>query len=146
MLLCLHGQAPVKNSWLAADFALVDAEDRVVSEFGGEASFYHGHDSEGAWSEGSSSFNSCFRVDKAGAYRLLVYGQGGSDYSGPSKKEALKLRLTADKTISWYFIIPLLFSIIAMVIEPFSRMAFESRRWKPVSGGDDNGDAADSDD
>ena len=105
-ILCLQGQAPVNNSWLAADFALVDAEDRVVSEFGGESSFYHGRDSEGTWTEGSSSFSSCFRVDKAGQYRLLVYGQGGSDNSGPSRKEPLKIRLTGDKTISWYFIIP----------------------------------------
>jgi hypothetical protein len=147
-ILCLQGQAPVNNSWLAADFALVDAEDRVISEFGGESSFYHGRDSEGAWSEGSSSFSSCFRVDKAGQYRLLAYGQGGSGNSGPSRKEPLKIRLAGDKTISWYFIFPLLLSTVALVMEPFGRMAFEARRWRPVTSDsdDDDGNGGDSDD
>ncbi|MGO9120734.1 MAG: DUF4178 domain-containing protein [Desulfomonilaceae bacterium] len=145
-ILCLQGQAPVKNSWLAADFALVDAEDRVISEFDGEASYYHGQDSEGTWTEGSSSFNSCFRVEKAGSYRLLVYGQGGSDYSGPSKREPLKIRVYADKTISWYFIIPLLLSALVMIIGPFKRMAFEARRWRTVTGdSDDDGNGGDDD-
>ena len=145
-ILCLQGQAAVKNSWLAADFALVDAEDRVISEFGGEASYYYGQDSEGSWTEGSSSFDSCFRVDKAGSYRLLVYGQGGSDYSGPSRKEPLKIKLTADKVISWYFTIPLFLSAMVMIIEPFRRMAFEARRWRPVTGDSDDDDGNGGDD
>jgi hypothetical protein len=144
-ILCLQGQASLNNSWLAADFALVNAEDKVVSEFGGEASFYQGRDSEGYWSEGSSSFSSCFKVDKAGQYRLLVYGQGGSGYSGPSRRETLRIRLTGDKTISWYFIFPLLLSAVAIVAEPFSRMAFEARRWRPVTGDGDDDDDDDDD-
>ncbi len=145
-ILCLQGQAPVKNSWLAADFALVDAEDRVISEFGGEASFITARIRKALGPKGLHLSIPVSGWIKPAQYRLLVYGQGGSDYSGPSRKEPLKIRLTADKTISWYFIIPLLLSALAMIIEPFSRMAFEARRWRPVTGdGDDDGNGGDDD-
>ena len=77
----------MNNSWLALDFALVDADERVVSQFGNEASYYHGQDSEGSWSEGSRSFSSYFKVNKAGAYRLLLHGQGGSGEKDRSRNE-----------------------------------------------------------
>lgn len=143
-VLCLRGQAPVNNSWVAADFAVVDADDKVLSEFSGEASFYQGQDSEGHWTEGSRSFESCFKIDKVGTYRLLVYGQGGSGSAGPAGKEPLKILLSTDRTISWYFIVPILLSAIAAVIEPFYRASFEARRWRPVTG-DDGDDGDDSD-
>ncbi|MBI4964507.1 MAG: DUF4178 domain-containing protein [Desulfomonile tiedjei] len=141
-ILRLSGSAPVNNSWLALDFALVDTDDRVISELYDESSYYHGQDSEGSWSEGSASFGSYFRVNKAGNYRLLVHGTGGSGTSGPSKNENVKLSLTADNTISWYFIIPLILAALVGLVEPMLRWSFETRRWSAVSGSgdDDSGD------
>jgi len=141
-ILRLSGWAPVDNSWLSLDFALVDADDRVLSQTYDETSYYHGRDSEGAWTEGSKSFSSYFRPKKAGAYKLLVYGKGGSGTSGPSKNETVNLNLTADNTISWYFIIPLVLAALVGLLEPMLRWGFETRRWSAVSGsgGDDSGD------
>ncbi len=63
----------------------------MVSEFGNDASYYHGQDSEGSWSEGSRSFSSYFKVNKAGSYRLLLYGQGGSGEGGRSRNEPVNI-------------------------------------------------------
>jgi hypothetical protein len=143
-ILELEGSAPLNNSWLGVDFAVVDSQDRVLSQQWGETSFYQGSDSEGYWSEGSNSFDSYFKVDKAGTYRLLVYGQGGSGDRGPARNEPLTVRVTGNRTISWYFIFPLLICGFVAVLEPVARAIFESRRWSSVAQGDDDG--SDSDD
>ena len=133
-ILRLKGSALVNNSWLALDFALVDADERVVSQFGNEASYYHGQDSEGSWSEGSRSFSSYFKVNKAGAYRLLLHGQGGSGEKDRSRNEPVDIALFAGMAVPWYFIIPIIVSGLVMVIEPIHRMSFEARRWSAVAG------------
>ncbi len=128
----LKGSAGLNNSWLALDFALVDAKDQVISEFGDEASFYHGRDSEGTWTEGSRSFKKYFRVDKGGEYRLLVHGQGGTAVGGAAGKEPVNLLLEGNATVSWYFFFPLALAAVAAVLEFVLKWVFESRRWAPV--------------
>jgi hypothetical protein len=137
-VLRLGGWASVNNSWVAVDFGVVDAEDRVVGEFFDEASYYSGRDSEGAWSEGSQRFSSYFRIAKAGEYRLLVHGQGGSGENGPAKKEAVTLTLQTGVTMSRYFIWPLLLAGLFVCAGWGRREAFENRRWRPVMKDDDD--------
>jgi hypothetical protein len=138
----LRGKSPLKNSWLAVDFAVVDASDRVISEFSGDASYYYGTDSDGSWTEGSRSFSSYFKVKKAGTYRLLLRGQGGSGYNGPAGKEPLQIMVTTDNTMSWYFVFPLIMCGLMAMLQPCLRYLFELRRWAPVT----KGSADDSDD
>ena len=134
----LRGEAPLNNSWIAAGFALVTADDKVVKEFWDEASFYHGRDSEGTWTEGSRSFTSYFKVSKAGKYRLLVHGERGRQRRNANRNEPLKLTLDANTTISWYFLIPMIFSGIIAIVQPVSKMLFEMARWSKVLESDDD--------
>ncbi len=129
----LTGNANLSNSWVALDFALVDAQDNVISEFGDEASFYHGTDSEGTWTEGYRSFKKYFRVYKSGEYRLLIHGEGGTAVNGPAGKEPINLWLEGNATVSRYFFIPLALSVVAAVWEFAFRWVFEARRWAPVT-------------
>lgn len=140
IILCLKGRATLKNSWIAMDFALVNAQDQVISEVYGDASFYSGTDSEGSWSEGSPSFRSCFRVDKAGTYRLLIHGQGGTGETGPAGNEPVDIVVVSGTTISWYFIVPMVICLVVAVVGPACRAAFEARRWSKASGGSDDDD------
>jgi Domain of unknown function (DUF4178) len=139
-ILCLSGSAPVNNSWLALDFALVDADERVVSQFWNEASYYHGRDSEGSWSEGSRSFSSYLKVAKAGKYRVLLHGEGGSGDRGRSRNEPVDITVFAGMAVPWYFILPIVVSGLLAIIEPVLRISFEARRWSVVapSGPDDD--------
>jgi hypothetical protein len=140
-VLHLAGSAPLNNSWLAVDFGLVDADDQVVKEFWNEASYYHGRDSEGAWSEGGTSFDAYFKVDNDGFYRLLVHATGGSDYQRPSRNEPLSLTLYKGATLPSYFAWPIILSGLVALLGPVYRMYFEARRWAPVmESGSGNGD------
>ncbi len=130
----LKGSVDLNNSWVALDFALVDSKDTVLKEFGNEASYYQGSDSEGHWTEGAKSFEKYFRVDKAGEYRLLVHGEGGSDVRGPAKQESVSLWLDANATVSWYFFIPFTLAGIVALLEVLLKGVFESRRWSAVVG------------
>jgi len=131
-ILRLSGSAPLRNSWVALDFAMVDAGDRVISEFWDEASFYHGRDAEGYWSEGSGRFGTNFKVEKAGDYRLLAHAAGGSGYRGPPRKEPINVVIRSGVTMSYYFTLPIILSAICAAAGPLSRSAFEARRWAPV--------------
>ncbi len=131
-VLRLSGSSPLSNSWLALDFAVVDANDRVLSEFWDEASYYTGRDSEGRWSEGSRSFSTYLKVKEAGDYRLLVHAKGGSSYRGPPRKEPVTLKLESEVTIWYYFILPILLSIPMVLSGLIHRKLYESKRWAPV--------------
>lgn len=137
-VLKLSGHAPLDNSWLSLDFAVVDASDSVISEFFSDADYYHGTDSEGHWSEGSSNFVSYFKIEKAGKYRLLVHATGGSGTGGPSRNEPLYLTVHSDSTISWYFAIPIVLAFVATIVGPVAKLSFEARRWKSVTADEDD--------
>src|SRR5262249_31790962 len=47
--------APVNNAWLYLDGALINEETGAVDDFDMEVSYYSGRDSDGAWSEGSTT-------------------------------------------------------------------------------------------
>jgi hypothetical protein len=137
-VLSLEGEAPLNNSWVALDFALVNTDDSVIGEFSGEASFYHGRDSEGYWTEGSKSFTSYFRVEKPGSYRLLLHGTGGSGYSGPARKETISIRVRQGATISYYFVFPLILAALVAFWSLIRKYTFEAKRWAPVMEDEDD--------
>ncbi len=133
----VSGSAPLNNSWISLDYAVVNTDEQVISEFYDEASYYHGRDSEGSWTEGSKYFSAYFKVEKAGTYRLLVHATGGSGTAGGARGEPITLTVTADSTISWYFVIPMVFAALLAVAGIFSKFTFEARRWAPVIEDDD---------
>jgi transcription elongation factor Elf1 len=128
LIYTLEGSTPVKNSWLAMDFALVNSKDQALKEMFAEASYYEGYD-EGRWTEGSQSFSSSFKIEKAGVYRLLIHGTGGSGENGPARNEPVTLRLVEGTPILWYFIFPILGAVLVMILSPVARWRFEQRRW-----------------
>jgi hypothetical protein len=110
----------------------------VISEFFNESDYYHGTDSEGHWSEGSSDFVSYFKIEKSGKYRLLVHATGGSGTSGPARNEPLYLTVHSDSTISWYFAIPIILAFVSTIAGPVAKFSFEARRWKSVTEDEDD--------
>lgn len=137
-VLRVSGGAPLDNSWISLSYAIVNAKDEVVSELYDEASYYHGRDSEGYWTEGSRSFGAYFKVEKAGTYKLLVHATGGTGIRGGPRNEPVAITVTADNTISWYFIVPMIFAGLIAGLGIFMKLAFEGRRWAPVMEDDDD--------
>jgi hypothetical protein len=77
-------QAPVSNSWLYLDGALINEETGEVDEFELEASYYAGVDSDGSWSEGGQGARTYVAAVPPGRYvlRLAPQWEVGHPVSG----------------------------------------------------------------
>jgi hypothetical protein len=64
--------APVSNSWLYLDGALINEETGGVDDFDLEVSHYFGSDSDGAWSEGSTEARTYVASVPPGRYVLRL--------------------------------------------------------------------------
>jgi hypothetical protein len=93
-VLAITASAPVDNSWLGVNLAVVNDRDEVVGEAEADVSYYHGVDGGESWSEGSRSSRELVRVEVPGRYRLLLTAQGGSAESGPARGEGLDVTVT----------------------------------------------------
>jgi hypothetical protein len=131
--------APVDNSWLALDLALVDPDGRVQAEAGGEVAYYHGYD-DGPWSEGSQDSDSYFQAPGPGTYRLIVHGEAG-DGQAPG----LTVRLYQGGMLTRYFLVLAVVSGLFWLFEFYRHWLFEARRWAPVMEDDDDDDDDDED-
>jgi hypothetical protein len=76
--------APLNNSWLYLDGALINEETGAVDEFDLEASFYSGSDSDGAWTEGGPRAQTYISAVPPGRYvlRLAPQWEAGRRLSG----------------------------------------------------------------
>jgi hypothetical protein len=68
-------KAPVANSWLYLEGALINEETGDVNEFDTEVSYYSGYDSDGSWSEGGTSDTRYVASVPAGRYTLRLEPQ-----------------------------------------------------------------------
>jgi hypothetical protein len=68
-------RAPVDNSWLYLDGALINDETGGLDEFDVEVSYYHGYDSDGSWTEGSQTSAAYIGSVPAGRYVLRLAPQ-----------------------------------------------------------------------
>jgi hypothetical protein len=62
--------APVNNSWLYLDGALINEETGGLDEFDAEVSYYAGYDSDGSWSEGGTTGYASIPAVPPGRYVL----------------------------------------------------------------------------
>lgn len=77
-------RAPVDNDWAELDMTLVAADDTAYSAIS-TIEYWHGYDSDGAWTEGSLSDSEKLTGVKGGTYRLLVEPYAGAfDADRPS--------------------------------------------------------------
>jgi len=65
-------QAPVDNAWIDLDMDLVNYKTGESRSFSHGIEFYHGADSDGAWSEGGTSGNTTLGNLPAGTYYLAI--------------------------------------------------------------------------
>ncbi len=70
--LALDVRADVDNSWLYVDGALINDETGALDEFDAEVSYYHGTDSDGAWTEGGRIAHAYVADVPAGRYTLRL--------------------------------------------------------------------------
>ena len=139
-VLALKIQAPLRDSWLALDAALVDSKEQVVEEMDADISYYSGVEDGESWSEGSSEATTFFKAPPPGSYKLILKASGGSGVSGPCTREPITVSLYQGPVLTRYFLVAFGLTFMFPFFGFLRRRLFESRRWAPVVGDDDDDD------
>lgn len=133
--------APVNNSWVGLEGALVSETTGVAELFLVESSWYHGVDGGESWSEGDRAQTVFLSAVPPGSYVLRLAPQWDGKVP-PVRMIEVKLR---QGVMRWLYPGLALLAILAVPLLMLLRMlAFESRRWQEsayaagaASGGDD---------
>lgn len=127
------------NSWIYVNYTLINEQTGQAYDFGREVSYYHGVDSDGSWSEGSSSDSAVVPSVPPGRYYLRVEpesdrGKGIIAYTIEVKRDVPQL--------SWYGL-GFLALLVPAIVVTWRSLSFEHLRWAesdhaPVSSNDDD--------
>ena len=86
-------QAPVSNSWLYLDGALINEETGAVDAFDLEVSYYYGRDSDGSWSEGDTTATRYIPAVPPGRYTLRLEPQWEGGHAPPDYELTVRSRV-----------------------------------------------------
>ena len=135
-------KAPVSNSWLYLDGALINEETGAVDDFDLEVSYYSGSDSDGAWSEGSTRGPHLRRPRSLPGATCCASGRSGRRASlRPPMTSRCAAACRASISSSW----PSLALLVWPIVVAWRSMRFESRRWSE-SDHASSGSSSDDDD
>lgn len=113
------------NNWAFFNLALIGA-DGTAYDFAREVSYYHGVEGGESWTEGSRSDRVKLPAIPPGKYYLRVEPE--RDPGGAPFTYGIKAR--RDVPGLWPYFAALLLLLVPPVVLTFSRVAFESARWK----------------
>ena len=121
----LQAKAPVRNSWLYLDGALINPETGSIDAFDLEVSYYFGRDSDGAWSEGSTSKKRFIGSVTPGKYILRLAPQ----WQAGKQPDQFAVRIRRNVPRFYQAFLAILAVAAFPVLLAFRQLAFESRRW-----------------
>lgn len=130
--------ANVANSWAYYEVGLTrEGEDVEIGALGESIEYYYGRDSDGSWTEGSTTATATFHVPEAGNYELEVQLVEAANMSGAHR---VLVEVRENVYVIRYFAVLAIVTLIAAAFMPIRRMMFEAKRWKAVTGDDDDDD------
>lgn len=120
------------NNWAYFNLALLRADGAKGYDFGREISYYSGHDSDGAWSEGGKKESLIVPNVDAGTYYLRIEPEmdaqaSATAASGMSMYYEVEVRRDVPRTFLFWFVLPLL--LIPPIWTSIASISFESKRW-----------------
>jgi hypothetical protein len=116
------------NAWAYFDLALINVDDGHAYLAGREVSYYHGHDSDGNWSEGKAHNSVTLSSIPAGRYYLRVEPQMDNNANTPVMNYTVTVRRGV---IIWsYFFFAAIFLGIPPLLATWRRYSFERSRWQ----------------
>jgi hypothetical protein len=142
-------ESPVSNTWLYLEGALINDETGEVNEFDTEVSYYSGYDSDGSWSEGSTTEYRHIPSVPPGRYTLRLEPQWETGHPPPSYALTVKSRVPR-----FYHMFLVVLALVAWpALQLWRWFRFETERWsesdhpwiESSSGGDDDDDSSGDD-
>jgi ribosomal protein S27E len=135
----VHTRTNLDNNWAAFDIDLINQDTGEVRRMSREISYYHGVDSEGAWSEGNSFDEALLSNVPAGRYVLQAYGdtsyRSGSLSAGPMIRADFSVEHAGETGNFWRLF---WFLAIGPIVALLWHLHIEQRRWAnsdhPIGG------------
>jgi hypothetical protein len=118
-------QAPVSNSWLYLDGALINEETGAVDDFDVEVSYYTGSDSDGAWSEGGTVSTRYIPAVPPGRYLLRLEPQWEPGKPAPDYQLTVRSRVPRFP----YALLAMLAVMVWPLLATWRWFRFEVARW-----------------
>ena len=119
--------AQVDNSWADLDVDLINEQTKDVAEsIGIPVEYYSGSDSDGAWTEGSSSTDATISSLPGGRYSLKVEGTWQNWQAQMPVSVKVEQGVNRGVNFVCVFIILLLIPLVGLI----RKLSFESGRWK----------------
>jgi len=117
--------APVDNSWLYLDGALIDEASGDVHEFDAEVAYYTGVDSDGAWSEGGPHARTYLGGVRGGEYVLRLLPQ----WEAGKMPSSYTVTLRSGVPRLYQVLLALLLILLWPALLVWSKLRFEAARW-----------------
>jgi hypothetical protein len=124
----LMASAPISNSWVELQCSLVNTATGKSYDFTNGFSYYNGVDSDGRWSEGSTSEAATVSGIPAGTYKLIV-AAGGADQAGHPLTVPVSISLRHDVAPWQNFWIGVLIILLYPGYLLYRHYAYERERW-----------------
>jgi hypothetical protein len=118
-------QAPVDNSWLYLDGALINEETGEIDELDLEVSYYHGSDSDGSWTEGGTQARRYVGSVAPGRYALRLEPQ----WDPAHKPGGYELRVRSRVPRFYQALLAALAIGLWPLLVAWRQMRFEAERW-----------------
>jgi hypothetical protein len=121
----LTTSAEVDNSWIYLNYALINQDTGHAYDFGREVSYYHGYDSDGSWTEGSTANTVTVPSVPPGNYYLRVEPESDPD------KGLIRYTVTVKRDVpqAGFFGLALLALLIPAGLITWRSLNFEHLRW-----------------
>ncbi|MBL7806637.1 MAG: hypothetical protein JNN28_02420 [Saprospiraceae bacterium] len=118
--------APVNNSWVAADFVLVNEETKAERYGTVEIAYYHGVEGGESWTEGSSHPSIKICGVTPGKYHLAMQI---AKQPGESMITSLKYSVITHPSTIWNLLTGLIIFVLVFIGLMIDRSGFETNRW-----------------
>ncbi len=137
-------ESQLENSWLYTDVTLASTDGSFIDEQSVEVSYYHGYDSDGRWTEGSTVRTLLFSSVPPGEYKLRIEPEmpkeefskapGAWNVSANNKKiiSPNKIHIIAKQDVPYWtnFAVAFFALLIFPAIKIFRCASFENQRWQ----------------
>ena len=117
--------ASMDNNWIYLDYALINQDTGQAWDFGREVSYYHGYDSDGSWTEGSTHDSVVIPSVPAGHYYLRIEPEGDSKH--PPIPYSVEVQ--RDVPVPGFFGIAFLALLLPAIAVTWRSLSFERARW-----------------
>jgi ribosomal protein S27E len=139
-MLQIKHQTDLNNNWIEITATLVNKDTGEHRQGTSAVSYYHGRDSDGAWSEGSRHETMSFRHVPAGYYYLMIEHEKGVFEVNDTISVIRSPRLWSN------YILCMIALLFFPVTSLFKNLGFEKKRWEEsdyspfpsISTGDDD--------